>query len=218
MALPGRYWDSNTFLGWLNGEPSKFDLCDAVIEHAKAGKCRIVTSALTYVEVYWVKRGVKLSAQQQTEILDLFGYSWIVPVELDRMTAEVARMIMWKHPQIKSWDAVHVASAIKARRLGEIECFDTFDGNLSGLSGKLDGTDLRLNLPDLPLAHPLLAGLSLPTVPSTVSEPPSEQSRVVEKAKEPPSEQAPPLVPHAVPKLLPQDSSPTVPPPPQSKK
>lgn len=217
-SIPARYWDSNTFLGWLNGEASKYDLCDAVIAEAKAGRWRIATSALTYAEVYWMKRGTKLSATQQTAITDLFGYSWIVPVDLDRMTAELARTIMWKHPQIKSWDAVHVASAVKVRRLRQIECFDTFDGDLIALTGKLDGTDLRLSIPDLPPRFPLLAGMSTVNVVSSETAQPSVQSPAVEKAKEQPSAPGLPSGLHVAPVPPPQGSSPIVPPPPLSEK
>jgi predicted nucleic acid-binding protein len=156
-VIPGRYWDSNTFLGWLNREPAKVDLCEAVIDTAKAGQCRIVTSALTYAEVYWTKRGVKLSPEQQTEITDLFNYSWIVPVDLDRLTGERARQLMWDFPHIKSWDAVHLASAIGVRTLRHIDCFDTFDGDLINLTGKIANTDLKLAIPDLPSKHPLFS-------------------------------------------------------------
>ena len=158
VLIPGRYWDSNTFLGWLNHESGKMDLCEAVIDAAKAGQCRIVTSALTYAEVYWTKRGVKLSPAQQTEITDLFNYSWVVPVDLDRLTAERARQLMWDHPHIKSWDAVHVASTIGVRSLGHIVCFDTFDDDLIKLTGKIAATDLKLAIPDVPPKLPLFTG------------------------------------------------------------
>ena len=217
-SIPARYWDSNTFLAWLNGEPSKFDLCDAVIAAAKEGNWRIATSALTYVEVYWTKRGVKLAAEQQVAITDLFGYSWIVPVELDRMTAELARAIMWKHPHIKSWDAVHVACAIKVRRLGQVECFDTFDGDLIDLTGKLEGTDLRLSFPDLPLRFPLLTAAGVPTGASSAPVQPSQLSLSDEQTIEQPSAQARLSAPRADQGQRPPDSSPNVPPPSPSKK
>jgi predicted nucleic acid-binding protein len=217
-TIPARYWDSATFLGWLNQEESKFDLCDSVIAESKEGKWRIVTSALTYAEVYWTKRGVKLSTDQQRAITDLFEYSWIIPVDLDRMTAELARTIMWKHPHIKSWDAVHVACAIKIRRLGQIECFDTFDGDLIGLTGKLDGTDLRLSTPDLPPRFPLLAGTRAVNVASSVPAPPSGQSLAAETTIAQPSAPAPPSGLPGAPAPQPPGSSPPVPPPSRSTK
>lgn len=154
VSLPGRYWDSNTFLGWLNGEPDAFPRCDAVIEAAKAGQCRIATSTLTFAEVYWVKKGPKLLPDQRSTITALFDYSWITPIELDRATAELARSLMFDLPALKSWDAVHVASAIVARRLNVIDCFDTFDEGLVKLTGSLPDSDLILARPDLPTKLP----------------------------------------------------------------
>ena len=154
MTLPGRYWDSNTFIGWLNGEPDKFQLCDAVIEAAKAGQCRIATSTLTFTEVYWVKKGPKLLTDHRSTITALFDYSWIIPIELDRATAELARNLLFDIATLKSWDAVHVASAIVARRLNAIDCFDTFDDGLIKLTGNLPNSDLILARPNLPLKLP----------------------------------------------------------------
>lgn len=125
---------------------------------------------------------------------------------------------MWKHPHIKSWDAVHVACAIKVRRLGQVECFDTFDGDLIALTGKLEGTDLRLSVPDLPPRFPLFAGAHDASVFSSATVPPSEQSPAVEKGKAPPSEPGRPSNLHVAPGLQLPGSSPTVPQPPPSKK
>ncbi len=170
--IPGRYWDSVTFVGWLSQEPDKFDLCEQVIDLAKAGRCRIVTSALTFAEVYWMKRSKKLPPEQQKAITDLFNYSWVIPVELDRPIAEFARQLIW-NLNVKSWDAVHVASAMKARRLGAIDCFDTFDDGLIGLTGRLTDSDLILAKPSFParldFSSPIepkqLSSQSLPDVP-----------------------------------------------------
>ena len=53
--IPQRYWDSSAFLGWLNRRPERYDLCDQIIADAEASKCQIVTSTITYAEVFYIK-------------------------------------------------------------------------------------------------------------------------------------------------------------------
>jgi predicted nucleic acid-binding protein len=51
MAREFLYWDTNAFLGLINGEPDKLPECQPVWDSAVDGKCLIVTSALTVAEV-----------------------------------------------------------------------------------------------------------------------------------------------------------------------
>ena len=48
-----RYWDSNAFRP--QKAPGRFLPCDAIIKAAERGECRIVTSTLTWSEVFWMK-------------------------------------------------------------------------------------------------------------------------------------------------------------------
>ena len=207
-VIVGRYWDSATFLAWLNQDESTFPLCDAVIESAKAGQLRIVTSTLTFAEVFWMKRGEKLSQAQRDELVQLFGYSWIVTVELDRPTAEMARRLIWSH-NVKSWDAVHVASALSARKMRAIECFDTFDGGLIKLTGLIPGSDLTFGFPNVTPRLPFSKADDL----STETAPPSGQSLAVAPLSSIAPEPARPAAPHAAQELPQPGSSPDEPPP-----
>ena len=176
MKLPQRYWDSNAFLGWLNNEEEYFDVCNAIIEGAKSGRHRIITSTLTFAEVFWVRDGSP-KPDQIDAIKDLFGYSWVIPAELDHPTAVLARELMFEFSQndgLESKDAVHLATAIRARALGNVECFDTWDGGLANLEGQLErverlrkpdsGADLSVGIPKGQL--PLLTSSSEPVQPS----------------------------------------------------
>ncbi len=155
MSAPGRYWDSCTFLKWLNGEDAVHSaICDELIKRAKAGQHRIVTSTLTFAEVYKMKKGPALTAERSKIIRDLFDYSWVVAIELDRQTAEMARDFIWQYGT-RSWDAVHLASAIKARSMKAIDCFDTFDSDLISLNGRVPGTDLLISEPQIGVTLPL---------------------------------------------------------------
>ena len=146
---PGRYWDANIFLAWLKKDPNNFPLCQAVVDECEAGRCRIITSSLTIVEVHKLRKKQRPTPEEATTIQDFFMHSYIVPIELDRHTAELARKLVWDFEALQSWDAVHVASAMRARAKRLIERFDSFDQYLQGLSGKLDG-DLIIGEPNIP--------------------------------------------------------------------
>ena len=140
--LPQRYWDSNAFLGWLNNEQECFGICNALIEDARSGKHRLVTSTLTYAEVFWIRGGLP-QPHQINAIKALFEHSWIVPAELDHPTADLARELMFEFSRndgLQAKDAVHLATAIRARALGNVECFDTWDGGLANLGGAIDAS------------------------------------------------------------------------------
>jgi len=46
------YWDASVFLAWLNKEEGRFYICDAILKAAEEGQVKIVTSAITLVEVF----------------------------------------------------------------------------------------------------------------------------------------------------------------------
>ena len=203
--LPQRYWDSNVFLGWLNNEQKCFDICNALIEDARSGKHRLVTSTLTYVEVFWIRGGLP-QPQQIDAIKALFGHSCIVPAELDHPTADLARELMFEFSQndgLQAKDAVHLATAIRARALGNVECFDTWDGGLANLEGQLtrlerlqkadSGADLSIGIPKGQL-H-LLTSYSEPAQPSSRSGDDDSRTASAPSPDRPsthPSDQAPP--------------------------
>lgn len=170
-----RYWDSSAFLGWLNKRPDRYDACDQILADAEAGKLRIVTSTVTFCEVYWHKPAGPHDApipsnDQIRAIKELFARSYILPAELDRATAELARDLLFTFAQshgLKSVDALHLATAIKSRARGNVECFDTWDVPVSRLNGefskveqlqaKNSGADLFVGLPRIPPRLPFRA-------------------------------------------------------------
>lgn len=138
-----RYWDADVFLGWLNREPEKAPLCDMIVDSANTGKCRLVTSTITFSEVFWFRGEIGEAAKIEA-IKSLFDQSWIVPVALDRPTAELARELLFefgKTEGLQPRDAMHLASAIRARVLGHVKCFDTWDRNLIHLGTQLHRVD-----------------------------------------------------------------------------
>ena len=139
-----RYWDSDVFLGLLNEEKDKVDKCRGVIRLAEDDKIVIVTSALTLTEVVWIKGLPRLSEKSENKIRKFFEQEYIAVRVVDRVIAEEARQLIWKH-SVKPKDAIHIATAM----LLNIPTLDTFDGELYKLNGKIGNPALRIGPPDI---------------------------------------------------------------------
>lgn len=145
--MSDRYWDTVCFLGVLNEEPDKLSACRAVIAEAERGNVRIVTSALTIAEVLWPKGRPLALPREKTEVVQgFFQHEWIVVRDIDRTVAEKARELVWGHDALRPKDALHVATALDAG----VEQFDTYDGDLIALSGKVGNPPLAIGNPNLP--------------------------------------------------------------------
>jgi len=140
-----RYWDSCCFLGVLNKEPDKLAACRAVLREAKSGTVRIVTSALTLTEVLRPKGTTLIPLEDAEKIHRFFQHEWIVVYNLDRALAERARDVVWNH-SVDHKDSIHVATALDA----QVDQFDTYDGDLIALSGKVGNPPLTIGQPNLP--------------------------------------------------------------------
>lgn len=143
--MTSRYWDSCCFLGVLNKEADKLAACRAVLREAKNGTLRIVTSALTLTEVLRPKGTTVIPKEKAEEIHRFFQHEWIVVYNLDRALAERARDVVWNY-SVDHKDSIHVATAIDAN----VDQFDTYDGALIALSGKIGDPALTIGQPNLP--------------------------------------------------------------------
>lgn len=140
-----RYWDSDCFLTWLNGEKKKKSTCEGVIERAEADQVLIVTSALTLAEVVKLKGKPPIPKAEAGKITAFFQQDFISVRNVDRSIAEMARAFLWRYPRLKHKDAIHVATAA----FHHISTFDTFDEPLIKLSGKLGNPLIRIGVPDI---------------------------------------------------------------------
>ncbi len=145
MAIIQIYWDSNCFLGIFNNEIDKVKKCKGTITKAESGDLIIVTSAITLVEVIRLKGRPRLKKDAERKIVDFFKHQYIVVHNLDRMAAEKARELMWKHPDLLPKDSVHVATAI----LRKIPKMHTFDQELLKLDNKYGDPKLCICEPDI---------------------------------------------------------------------
>ena len=139
------YLDSCLYLDYLKGDTEQHGVLDAVFSEWRAGQLSVVTSALTVTEVLWVRcnddeaRMVTPRAEE-ARVRDLFSEyppRQFILVELDRGIAEVARDLVWNR-NIKPKDAVHVASALKAR----VPVLFTTDQGLWRHTGQVGGDPL----------------------------------------------------------------------------
>jgi predicted nucleic acid-binding protein len=113
MAAEIVYWDSDAFLGWLQAEQGKVDLCAGTLKRAELGEVVIFTSALTIAEVLWM-RGAPAIPQDKADIVRrFFRRSNLRVRNVTRGIAESAQDLVWNH-SIKPKDAIHVATALDA--------------------------------------------------------------------------------------------------------
>lgn len=125
MSIDRRYWDSDCFLAWLQGEAGKADPCREVLEAADEGKILLITSALTLAEVLYLRGGQPIAKARKDVVVDFFKNDYIAVRNVTRHIAELARELVWDHG-IRPKDAIHVATALEAR----LSLMNTFDGNL----------------------------------------------------------------------------------------
>lgn len=152
MSFERRYWDSDCFLGFLQAEQGKVDLCRQVLNRAANGDIQIITSALTIAEVLNLKGHDKIGADRRQQVIDFFKKSYITPISITRRIAERSRDLVWDDG-IAPKDALHVATALHA----QVPLLNTFDGGLIGKSGKVGS-------PPLVIEKPLLTQPALPGV------------------------------------------------------
>lgn len=115
------YWDTDVFLSYINEIPDRLPTIEAILEEIKnsKGSARIVTSAITKVEVAWAaheKWNRALSEAEEKKIDSLWNdVSVIEVIEFNDEIALTARSLMrqgmmngWK---LRTFDAIQIASA-----------------------------------------------------------------------------------------------------------
>jgi predicted nucleic acid-binding protein len=137
-----RYWDSDCFLGYLQEEPDKVDLCQEVLEAAADGHIIIVTSALTIAEVLALRGRDPIPAEKRTKVENFFRSDYINVRNITRRVAEHSRSLVWDHG-IKPKDALHVATALEAG----LPLLNTFDLDLIKKSGSVGSVPLTIAKP-----------------------------------------------------------------------
>jgi predicted nucleic acid-binding protein len=139
------YWDSDAFLGWLQAEQGKADLCAGTLKRADQGEVLILTSALTIAEVLWM-RGAPMIPQEKADIVRrFFRRSYMRVRNVTRAVSESAQDLVWNHG-FKPKDAIHVATALDAGAFA----LETFDEGLLKKSGTIGNPALFIRKPLAP--------------------------------------------------------------------
>lgn len=147
------YWDSDAFLGWLQAEPGKSDLCAGTLKRADQGEVLILTSSLTIAEVLWM-RGAPAIPQEKAEIVrKFFRRSYMRIRNVTRAVSESAQDLVWIH-SIRPKDAIHVATALDAG----VAALETFDEGLIGKTGTVGKPSLLIRKPIEPAQKGLFDG------------------------------------------------------------
>ncbi len=142
MAVELIYWDSDAFLGWLQSEPGKAELCKGTIERAEGGEVAILYSALTIAEVLWLRNAPRIPKNKAEILRRFFRRSYFKNLNVTRAIAERAQDLVWDH-NIRPKDAIHVATALDAGA----HYLETFDEDLLALSGKIGDPPLTIRKP-----------------------------------------------------------------------
>ena len=124
------YVESSVFIAFIKGEKDqgpKRDqdakaIFDTIIDNAKAGRFKIITSALTIAEVFKNKKNPQLTEQQDEDLRPYFREDYIQIVEIDREVGERAnelcRTLQADQPSgfksLRPNDGIHIAAAEKA--------------------------------------------------------------------------------------------------------
>ncbi|MEW5910959.1 MAG: PIN domain-containing protein [Thermodesulfobacteriota bacterium] len=153
MSRDVLYWDSDTFLSWLQDEKGKAEQCEGVIESAENGQLLIATSAFTLAEVLYLRGRGNVPKDKKQEVVKFFKNDYITIINVTRKIAENARDLYWDY-NIHPKDAIHVATAI----FKKIEELNTFDVGLLGKNGKVGNPPLRICQPNRPLQSKLQFG------------------------------------------------------------
>lgn len=115
------YWDASVFISYINNEPHRVNVLDAILEEIeKKNNRKIVTSVISKVEVIWTgheKLKRLLIPEEENSIDAIWNNNNIVEmIEFNDEVALFARRLM-RDAMVKGWklktnDAIHVASAM----------------------------------------------------------------------------------------------------------
>lgn len=143
---PFIYWDACVFIDALQKTKGRIDDIGKVIKFAEQGNVKIITSAVTLVEVCKLKKGAPVSPEDEQHIQEFFMHEYFMVRSVDSILATNARKIAQEF-NLKACDAIHVATALAYKAVS----LHTYDGNhLLPLNGKIGDPALDIENPCIP--------------------------------------------------------------------
>lgn len=139
------------YLGWLQSEPGKAELCEGTLHRADLGEVLIVTSTLTIAEVLWMRNAPPIPKEKAEIVRRFFRRSCMRLRNVTRVVSENAQELVWDHG-VKPKDAIHVATALEAK----VQALETFDEGLLKKSGIIGTPPLLIRKPIAPVQRKLL--------------------------------------------------------------
>lgn len=121
------YCDACFFIAIFNEEKDRVDICQAILEDAKAGKIEIYVSYATIIECCHPPNGKTF---REEDVERFFLNEYFIKIEVDKMIAFKGRKIQQELKdlgvkKVKPFDALHLASALSE----ECEYLFTYDRN-----------------------------------------------------------------------------------------
>lgn len=147
------YWDSCVFIDLLQQTPGRIDVLRDLVQLAKEGQLKIVTSAFTIAEVVGLSTERPVPHEDVQKIKAFFENDYIFLRQVDRATVELAADI-GRVSKIRPPDAVHLATAIRAK----CRMVHTYDGDEPNPGPKkLLHHDGKIGTPALSIKVPFVA-------------------------------------------------------------
>ena len=147
------YLDSSVYIAAIVGEeaePGKSDLSAQILELGRSGSFQAIASTFVFAEVIKDRKRDALDPDQETLIDQYLNQDFITWVEVDLPLAKKARSLS-RFQGLKPADAVHVASALRAK----CDQFLTWDGGDFTDGTKIEGLSIhRPHLTEMPAKLP----------------------------------------------------------------
>lgn len=148
-------WDSCIILDAIQKTPNRYDSIAPMINAAAVGDLKIVVSAMSYAECYYLKEAARTGLPQpdQNDLIEKWLESAFLikranDFGVSKIAGEICRQF---RGAIKPPDAVIAATALRHNAEMLITCDDTGGESLLACDGKIakaDGTFLRICKPE----------------------------------------------------------------------
>ena len=130
------YWDASVFIAWLQNEPERADKIQQRLDEFPQNGLRLVTSAVSVVEVVFTAQErvseANISSQNLSVIENLWQDPRILLVEAStpilRSARNLIRSFRANHVKLTPLDAIHLATALWVDKyIHPLEMVETFD-------------------------------------------------------------------------------------------